>query len=168
MSVHNAKTNRSAGIKHVVNIYIIMRDKSEISTLAFIAVGERPTPYLLLVKCYGGPDHNLSHLENHISVFALILFINIDKLVATHSCPGLSYLKTMERAMAILNIGLSVLALSVDPNTEKWLMYKVLKVAISTKEVRDDIKQYVTELPLVIKVLERRAQSLKLLLESDS
>ena len=70
--------------------------------------------------------------------------------------------------MAILNIGLSVLALSVDPNTEKWLMYKVLKVAISTKEVRDDIKQYVTELPLVIKVLERRAQSLKLLLESDS
>ena len=119
MSVHNAKTNRSAGIKHVVNIYIIMRDKSEISTLAFIAVGEQPTPYLLLVKCYGGPDHNLGHLANQIYMFGLFLVGNMDKLVATRVCTGLSYLNTVKQAMAILNIGLSGIEISIDPNTEE-------------------------------------------------
>ena len=51
----------------------------------------------------------------------------MDKLIETRSCPGLSYLNTTGQAMAILKIGLSGLELSMDPNTEEWLLSKVLK-----------------------------------------
>ena len=80
-------------------------------TIGLIAGGWQPTPYLLIVKCDGGPDHNLYHLANHISLFALLLVGIMDKLVATRGFPGLSYLNTAKRAIAILNIGLSGLEL---------------------------------------------------------
>ena len=88
-----------------------MRNESEMVTFGLIAGGELPTPYFVLVKCDGKPDHNLGHLVNQISLFVLSLAGNMDKLVATRGCPGLSYLNTTKRAMAIINIGLSGLAL---------------------------------------------------------
>ena len=117
----------STGLKHVKNLYRIMRNESEMVTFGLIAGGELPTPYFVLVKCDGKPDHNLGHLLNQIYLFSLSLAVNNGKLVATCSCTGLSYLNTSEQAMAILNIGLSGLALSKDPNTEEWLTSKVLK-----------------------------------------
>ena len=65
----------------------------------------------------------------------------MDKLVATRGCPGLSCLNTSEQAMVILNIGLSSLALSNDPNTEEWLTSKVLKGPMYIKAARNVIEQ---------------------------
>ena len=75
-------------------------------------------------------------------MFALFLVGKMYKLVATCGCPGLSYLNIFERDMAVLNIGLSGLVLSIDPNTEELFLSEVLKCAISTKSVRNDIEQY--------------------------
>ena len=63
--------------------------------------------------------------------------------------------------MDILNVGLSGLALLIDPNTEEWLLSGVLKGAMSMKALRNSIEKYDTELPLAIEVLELRAQSSK-------
>ena len=46
--------------------------------------------------------------------------------------------------MAILNIGLSGLALSIDLNIEEWLLSKVLKGAMHVKAVRNAIEKYDT------------------------
>ena len=66
----------------------------------------------------------------------------MEKLVATHGCPGLYYLNTSKQYMAIINFGLSGLALSIDPNTKECLLSKVLKSVMSMKEVINVIEQY--------------------------
>ena len=148
----------STRLKHVVNIYRIMRDDA---TLGLIVGGGRPTPYFVLVECDRGHGHNPVHLKNHISMFVLFLVGNMYKLVATRGCLGFSYLNTSERGMDIINIVLSGLALSIYPNTEEWFLSKVLKGAMSMKSVRNSIEQYETELPLEIAVSERQSQSSK-------
>ena len=65
----------------------------------------------------------------------------MEKLVATHGCPGLSYLNTSEQYMAIINFGLSGLALSIDPNTKECLLSKVHNSVMSMKEVSNVIEQ---------------------------
>ena len=139
MPVHDATMDHSTGLKHVKNLYRIMRDKAKMATLGLIAGGGQPTPYFVLVECDEGPDHNLCHLANQISLFALFLVGNMDMFLATRDCPGLSYLNTAERAMAILNIGLSGLSLSIDSNIEEWLFSEILKGALSIKAVRNAI-----------------------------
>ena len=78
MSFNNDTMYRSNGLKHVANLYRIIRDEVEMATIGLIADGGRPTPNFLLVECDGGPDHNLGHLSNHISLFALLLVGNMD------------------------------------------------------------------------------------------
>ena len=130
VSVNDATMDCSTIIKHVTNLYLIMRYGLEMATLVLIAGGGRTTPYFVIVDCGGGPEHNLEHLTNQIYMFALSLVRNMDKLVATCGCPGLSYLNNSGRAMVISNIGLSGLGLSIDPRTEEWLLSKVLKGAM--------------------------------------
>ena len=72
-------------------------------------------------------------------MFGLFLVGNMDKLVATRVCTGLSYLNTVKQAMAILNIGLSGIEISIDPNTEEQFLSKFLKGAMSMKTVRQYI-----------------------------
>ena len=76
----------------------------------------KPLPYLVLIECDGGPDHNLTFLFNQLALFGLFLVGNMDKLNATRGTPGLSYLNTTERPMSNLNRGLSSLALRLNPN----------------------------------------------------
>ena len=76
-------------------------------------------PNFALVEYDGVPDQNIVHLANQIYMFGLFLVGNMDKLVATRVCTGLSYLNTVKQAMAILNIGLSGIEISIDPNTEE-------------------------------------------------
>ena len=90
MSFHDATMDHSTGIKHVANIYRIIRDKADLATLGLIAGGGQPNNYLVTVECDGVPDHNLGH-ANQISMFALFLVVNMDNLVATCGCLGLSY-----------------------------------------------------------------------------
>ena len=49
VSFHNATMDCSAGIKHVTNIYIIMRDEAEMATLGLIADGGQRTLYFVLI-----------------------------------------------------------------------------------------------------------------------
>ena len=84
-----------------------MRDEAEMATIGLIAGGGLPAPYLVIFEYDGGPDHKLYHIANQIYLFAVLLVGNMDKLVATRGCPGLSYLNTSERAMDTLKIGLS-------------------------------------------------------------
>ena len=92
----------------------------------------------------------------------------MEKLVARHGCPGLSYLNTAKLSMAILNIALSGLALSIYLNIEEFLHSKFLKGKIYMKSVRNTIEKYYTELSLAIAVLELWAQNSKPSLESYS
>ena len=64
MPFHDAMMDRSTGLKHVANLYRIMRDEAEMETLGLIAGGGRTTPYFVLVECGGLPYHNLVHLVN--------------------------------------------------------------------------------------------------------
>ena len=88
-----------------------MRDEAEMANIGLIAGEGQQTTYLVIVECDGGSNHKLYHLSNHISLFVLLLVVNMDKLVSTRSFPGLYYLNTSEQAMAILNVGLSGLLL---------------------------------------------------------
>ena len=94
VSVHNYMMDFSNGIKHVANFYRIMRGEAEMATLGIVTGGVRPTPYFVLLGCYGGPDYNLGRLANQISIFVLFLVGNMDKLVAERVFPGISYLNT--------------------------------------------------------------------------
>ena len=101
-------------------------------------------------------DHNLTHIGNQVALVGLFLSGRMDKLTATRGCPGLSYLNSCERAMPILNIGLSALSLTIDPNCEKWLMEDVLNGANSMKSVRKNIADYDSEITSAISALKRR------------
>ena len=71
-------------------------------------------------------DNNLRRVFNQISLLGLFLNGNMDKLVATPECPGLSYLNTVEREISLLNTGISSLSLSFDTETDKWLLSEIL------------------------------------------
>ena len=102
-------------------------------------------PYVALLETDGGPDHNLKFLHNILSLLALFKLGKMDKLVAVRGCPGLSYLNTVERCMAILNLGLANLALMIDPTAPEWL-FNVLEGCGSMKEVQSAVALYDAEL----------------------
>ncbi len=60
----------------------------------------------------------------------------MDKLVGFRGCPGQSYLNTVERCMAILNLGLANLDLCLDPDASEYL-FDLLDGNISMKKVRE-------------------------------
>ena len=80
----------------------------------------------------------------------------MDKLTVVRGCPNLSYLNTCERAMSLLNIGLSALALRMDPNTDDWLLEEVLAGSSSMKAVRKAIEEYDAAVPAALETLKRR------------
>ena len=102
-------------------------------------------PYVALLGTDGGPDHNLKFLHNILSLLALFKLGKMDKLVAVCGCPGLSYLNTVERCMAILNLGLANLALVINPTAPDWL-FDVLKRCGSMREVQSAVALHDAEL----------------------
>ena len=64
VSFHDAIVDCSTGLKHVANLYRIMREEAYMATLGLIACGGQTTPYFVLVECDGLPDHNIGHLVN--------------------------------------------------------------------------------------------------------
>ena len=69
--------------------------------------------------------------------------------------------------MSILNIGLSALSLTLDPNCDEWLIKEVLAGASSMKTVRKNIEDYDKEFCLALSTIERRLRMAKGLSESD-
>ena len=71
-------------------------------------------PYILFVGADGLPDHNTNHISNFLSMMALFLLGDMDRLVVIRVYPSLSFQNTAEREMSFLNISLSNLALKID------------------------------------------------------
>lgn len=161
VSIHNQTLDPSSGIKHTAHFYEYLCHEANSETHNSSSNNDSTKssfPYSVLIEADGGPDHNLTFLSNKIALLGLFLIGNMDKLTATRGCPGLSYLNTAERAMANLNIGLSCLSLSLDPNMDKWLYDNILKSATTMKATRKNILEYDEEKQIAIDILERRCQ----------
>eukprot|EP00957_Ditylum_brightwellii_P149249 11366468-Ditylum_brightwellii.AAC.1 len=78
----------------------------------------------------------------------------MDKLTATRCCSELPFLNTTERAMSLLNIGLSVLSLTIDPNADNWLLEYVINGMILMKMVMENIDDYNNTYAKEIKILK--------------
>ena len=70
-----------------------------------------PTPPILFLYTDGGPDHNLSHVGVQLSIIALFLYLDLDFICASRTCPYQSWRNPVERIMSILNIGLQCIGL---------------------------------------------------------
>ena len=66
----------------------------------------------------------------------------MDNLVATHGYPGILHLNTCERAMQLLNIGLSALEIALNVGEDEYLTTEVLSGEIPTKDVRATNNKY--------------------------
>ena len=95
----------------------------------------------------GDTDHRATLFPNQVAYLGLFFIGNMDNLVKTCGCTGLSYLGTCERAMLLLNIGLLSLALPLDVCEDKWLITEVISGAMSMKTLRAAISEYDLKLP---------------------
>ena len=96
--------------------------------------------YVVLIECYGGPDQKLTFFANQLPLIGILLVGNMDKLIETLTCPGISYLKMVERPIYILNYGLVSLALRMDPDTTECL-HDILNSVSSMNGVRKSITE---------------------------
>ena len=113
VSVHNETTNPSTGFKHIANSYEVLINLSRKSRSAPDDQLVQPLPYYVYFETDGDTYHRAMLFSNQISYLGLFMIGNMDTLVTTRGCPGLSDLNTCRRAMSLLNIGLSSLALSL-------------------------------------------------------
>ena len=65
------------------------------------------TFYLVGLETDGGGNHNHKHVRNQLALFGLFLLGDMEKLNVTRSLPGIYFLNTAERDIALFNIGLS-------------------------------------------------------------
>eukprot|EP00957_Ditylum_brightwellii_P130798 9977948-Ditylum_brightwellii.AAC.1 len=63
--------------------------------------------------------------------------------------------------MPVLNLGLTNLALTIDPDTPKWLQEEVLGYCSSMKMIRDSVDAYGKEHPKAVAVLTRQAKEIE-------
>ena len=167
VSLHDAIFNPSTSRHHAASMVGYIREKAK-STAEEIKKNALPgevieitgefiktcMPFVVLLETDGGPDHNIKFLRNVLSLFAVFLVGNMDKLVAVRGCPGHSYLNTVERCMSILNLGLANLALSLDPEAPDWV-FDLIEGNNSMKKIREEVAQYDAELKKAIQHLER-------------
>ena len=100
MSVHVATFDPPTGTNHATKLFCVMRTS--------IGTNESScTLYLVGLETDGGGNNYHKHVQNQIALFSLFILGNMDKLKVTRVCPGVSFLNTSERAMALLNIDLS-------------------------------------------------------------
>ena len=169
VSVHDRTLNPSTGLQHSANIYdYISRlakercndnddlDNNDDADNITEERWRRCCPYILHIETDGGPDHNFTFLRNTMALFGLFLTCNVDKMTATRCCPGLSFLNIVERAMSLINMGISSLSLAIDPNAAKFLVDEVMKGMSSMKNVRESIADYDEAVQVAIQILERQ------------
>ena len=125
--VHDAIFDPSTGIKHAANLLRVMRTS--------IVTNESLCPfYLVVLETDGGGNHDHKHVRKQLALFGLFLLENMDKINMTRGCPGLYFIDTVERNMALLNIGLSGLALKSNVQVvDALLMDEVIVNASSMK-----------------------------------
>ena len=80
--------------------------------------------YLVVLDICGNGNHNHKHFLNHLDLFGIFIFGNMEKINVTRGFPGISFLHTDKRSMAFLNIGISGLALKSHVQVgDELLMY---------------------------------------------
>lgn len=157
VAVHDATLEPSTGLKQAAHFLQFLRElKSDYKAKGHVPFDEAETQALaVLLECDGGPDHNLTFFSNQLALLGLFLAGDMDNLMATRGCPGLSYLLTAERAMPNLNLGISSLATQMDPNMPRFL--KELQRGLTTmKDTRRALIDYDEVIKVAIAVLERR------------
>ena len=80
-------------------------------------------PYFIFIEADGRPNYNIKHLLYSLSIVALLIVGGTYCLLAIRGCPGLSYLNVTEGKMPLCNVSLSNLALDIDKDAPKWLVY---------------------------------------------
>ena len=85
MSVHDHTLDPSTGLKHCAHYYqyLLHVVKEEQSITGTAEELKEHLPHAVLIETDGGPDHNLTFLNNIISLLGLFLDENMDKLTAT-------------------------------------------------------------------------------------
>ena len=86
-----------------------VRHATELSKI--IESNYTPVPPVLFLYTDGGPDHNLTHVAVQLSVIALFLYLDLDFICASRTCPYQSWRNPVERIMSVLNLGLQCIGL---------------------------------------------------------
>ena len=116
VALHNAILNPSSGMKHAAHLLSFIAEKGG---------GRVSFPYLVLLECDGGPDHNLTFLINQISLVGVFLLGGMDKLNALRGCAGriysnlYSYLKDVTNTLIFLLPGMSYLNTAANVKSEQ-------------------------------------------------
>ena len=141
--LHDKKFNPSSGYKHAAHFhqFLLYLDHSHDCVVDTSMEEVKPLAYMVLIECYGGPDHNFAFLANQLPSLGIFLVGNIDNLNATRGCPGISYLNMSEIPMSLLNYGLASLALRMDPYTPEWI-HEILNSVSSMKGLCKKITEY--------------------------
>ena len=76
---------------------------------------------VLLIISDGGPDHRITNGSVQVALLTLFICLDMDMLIAIHTCPYQSWTNPAERVMSILNIALQNVSLQrskMDDNSE--------------------------------------------------
>ena len=163
VSVHDQTLDPSTGLKHAANYYQyllhVVKERMDTDDIVELKGG---LPYTVLLETDGGPDHNLTFLNNIISLLGLFLVGNMDKLTATRCCSGRSFLNVVERMMSNLTLGQAGLSLRMDPNAHGFLLDSVINNVTTMKGVRQAIEEYDDAFPKAIEILQRRWDAMQI------
>ena len=157
VALHDATLEKSTGFKHMAHLFQAINERSKQNCVECEGDDDNWTdyiPYVVMNETDGGPDHNIQFLSNKLACVAFFLMTPIDRLLMIRGCPGLSRRNVVERAMSLLNIGLSGLALNIERINLPRIFIKMLEKCNSMKKVRDELAIYESEHKLAIKLME--------------
>ena len=155
--LHDATLEKSTGFKHMAHLFQAINERSKQNCVECEGDDDNWTdyiPYVVMNETDGGPDHNIQFLSNKLACVAFFLMTPIDRLLMIRGCPGLSRRNVVERAMSLLNIGLSGLALNIERINLPRIFIKMLEKCNSMKKVRDELAIYESEHKLAIELME--------------
>ena len=64
--------------------------------------------------------------SNQVVYLGIFLVGNVDNLVTTNGCAGISYLNTCKRVMPLLNVELSALEITMNAGEDECLTTEIL------------------------------------------
>ena len=97
-----------SAIRHASKLSKIIRSKHTI------------VPPVLFLYTYGGPDHNLTHMAVQLSVVALFLYLDLNFIRGSQTCPYQLWRNPVEQIMSILNLVLQYIGLMREKMNENF------------------------------------------------
>ena len=96
---------------------------------------------IVLTQTDSGPYHKNLFLQIQYDDSSLFILVNIDIMLMILLCPKLSFLRIIDWAMSILNIGLVGLPVWSDKNLLQWFTYILCK-SNSMAQILHDVDEY--------------------------